>query len=290
MSAEPEVMPGAGRSSKTGEGALDPFLVANPRFGTREEFWQAVQQTIRERLGLERFSIWFRQTELMSADDERIVVGVPNVIIQQFLTVRYTEAVTGAVEELVGRPMQVSFDVAPSLFRQMRARRDSELLEAGPRTEEVVNLRSVRARRKAPAEWGFEHLILCPTNTLPYAAARELAGQENPRLRFLYVCGDYGLGKTALLRAMFTLACAPERGLDAAYTSAEDWCNEYYHSIQRKTTHPFRSRYRSCDVLLLDDVEFIEGKGASQRELLHTVKHILGRGGRVALSSTPHPE
>jgi chromosomal replication initiator protein len=186
--------------------------------------------------------------------------------------------------------MQVSFDVAPSLFQQMKAKRDSELVEAASDDAKVVSLSAVRPRHQVPTEWALDNLIACPSNTLPFAAARELAGQEHPRFRLLYICGGYGQGKTALLRAVCALASAPERGLDTLYMSAEDWCNQYYYAIQRKTTHVFRSRYRSCDALLLDDIQFVEGKAGGQRELLHTVKHILGKGGRVALSGTPHPD
>jgi chromosomal replication initiator protein len=226
----------------------------------------------------------------MSADERRLVVGVPNVLIQQFLTMRYTDAVAAAVEGLVGRPMQVSFDVASGLFQQMKARRDSELVEADSDDAKVVSFSAIRPRRQVPAEWGLDNLIACPSNALPFAAVCELGGQERPRFRFLYICGGYGQGKTALLRAVCAMASAPERGLDTLYMSAEEWCNQYYHAIQRKTTHVFRSRYRACDALLLDDIQFVEGKAGGQRELLHTVKHILGRGGRVALSGTPHPD
>jgi chromosomal replication initiator protein len=288
VSAEPEIT--AGIDAVDAAQALpDPllaFLRASTDFGSREQFWQAVQQGIKDRLGQERFSIWFRQTELMGGDEARLVVGVPNVVIQQFLTAQYARAVAATVEDLVGRPMAVSFDVAPRLFRQMRASQGAEA-EQSPAAEALP---SRLGTPKAPPEWGFDALICCRANRLPFAAARELAGQENPRLRFLYVCGDYGVGKSALLRAVYAMASAPERGMDAVLMTAEDWCNEYYHAIQRRTTHLFRGRYRACQMLILDDIQFIEGKAAGQGELLHTVKHILDRGGRVALGGVPHPD
>ncbi len=290
MSAE--LRPGAakrgGRVTGTQDDALSEFLRDNTQYATREEFWQAVQQSIKDRLGLERYSIWFRQTELMGGDSGRLVVGVPNVIIQQFLTMRYASAVADAVGDLLGRPMEVGFDVAPRLFRQMRAQRRAELLEDEAGAGRLVAPRGLHLQ--PPPGWSFDRLIVTRSNRLPFAAAKELAGQETPRFHFLYVCGQYGLGKTSLLRAMFALARGPERGLEPMYISAEQWCNEYYHAIQNRRTHAFRSRYRSCDLLLLDDVQFVEGKSGGQTELLHTVKHILGKGGRVALSGTPHPE
>ena len=292
MSLEPEFTPVSSSEglAKQEGGALCRFLRDCTAYKTREEFWQAVQQSIKERLGLERFSIWFQQTDLVTADEGQVVVGVPNVIIQQFLTARYADAVAEAVESLVGRRLQVNFEVTPRLFRQMRARQETELADREPAEAGPATFRPFRAPASVPAEWNFDSLIVSRTNRLPFAAARELAGQENPRFHFLYICGGYGAGKTALLRAICALASGPERGLEPVYMTAEQWCNEYYHAIQRKTTHLFRSGYRSRGMLLLDDIQFVQGKAAGQRELLHTIKHILGRGGRVALSGAPHPE
>lgn len=291
MSVQPEpTVPDALKRAATAPDGLALFLRDCTRYATREEFWQAVQQSIRERLGLERFSLWFRQTELVTADERRLVVGVPNVIVQQFLTLRYAEAVAAAVEDLVGRRLEVGFEVAPRLFRQMRARQDAGLADAEADKGHPTSLGLVRSEPAPQREWGFDHLIATRTNRLSYEAARELAGQENPRFRLLYVSGDYGVGKTALLRAVFAVAAGPERGLDPVFMTAEDWSNQFYHAIQRSTTHLFRSRCRSCNMLLLDDIQFVEGKEAGQRELLHTIKHILGKGGRVALSSVRHAE
>ncbi|NLW49736.1 MAG: hypothetical protein GXY85_02690 [Candidatus Brocadiaceae bacterium] len=288
MSAQPETSARI-EFTDAAHAVADPllaFLRAATEYTSCEEFWRAVQQGIKERLGQERFSIWFRQTELMGGDESRLVVGVPNVVIQQYLTAQYARAVAATVQDLVGRPMAVGFDVAPRLFRQMRAGR--EAVAEDPPAAEPLCVRL--GAPKAPADWSFDALICCGANRLPFAAARELAGQENPRVRFLYVCGDYGVGKSALLRAVYAMAAAPERDMDPVLMTAEDWCNEYYHAIQRRTTHVFRGRYRACRMLILDDIQFIEGKAAGQGELLHTIKHILERGGRVALGGVPHAE
>ncbi len=284
------MMPDAAAVRPGEEDAALPASIAE-RAGceSRAEFWAAVQQSIKQRLGLERFSIWFQQSRLVRMDEGQLVVGVPNVIIQQFLSAQYTQVVEQAVEELVGRAMRVSFEVEPHLFRQMRARQQAEQEEAA-REGGVVSLGAAPPRPRVPSGWGFEHLVACASNRLPLAAAREVAGQENPRFRFLYVCGDYGLGKTALLRAMYALAVGTARPWQSVLTSAEDWCNEYYRAIQRKATHVFRSSYRSCGLLLIDDIQFIQGKAGGQQELLHTVKHVLGRGGRVGLAGVCRPE
>jgi len=259
-------------------------------FGDVRQFWQAVQENIRERLGYRRYSLWFQQAELMSFQDRELVVGVPNIIIQQYLGQRYRNAVADAATELLGEPVSVKFDIAPRLFRKMSARREAERLESNAEPVGAVDFARPTLEAPVPPQWGFENLFCTRSNQLPFAAARELAGQENPRFRFLYVCGDYGLGKTALLRAIYALAHGRQSGLDTVLVSAEDWCNEYYHAIQHKTTRQFRKRYRSRRMLLLDDVQFVQGKSAGQQELLHTIKHVLANGGRVALAAKPHRE
>ncbi len=254
-----------------------------------DSFWSGVQDSIRDQLGLEKYSLWFQQTELMGLQDGALIVGVPNVIIQEHLARKYTDAVEYALEELLGRRLSVEFDVAPRLFRQVSVRRKAERAEAETLEEAEINFGPPRRDAGVPREWSFDNLIVTSSNRLPFAAAREVAGQVNPRFRFVFVCGDYGLGKTALLRAIYALAAGPERALEPIFISAEEWCNEYYTAIRRKTTQRFRRKYRSCGMLLMDDMQFVQGKSGGQDEVLHTIKHLLGHGGRVVLGGKPHP-
>jgi len=291
VSAEPEQTPAGDMDTglETDMEALVGLLADGEDIERRDAFWRAVQESIQDQLGHRRYSLWFQQTELMRFEDGAFVVGVPNIIIQQHLTQKYTDAVECALDELLGERVSVKFDVAPRLFRQMNARRQAEEAEAEERSEAPVRFGHAGEQGRVPRDWGFDNLIVTSSNRLPFAAAREVAGQENPRFRFVYICGYYGLGKTALLRAVYALAAGPERGLEPELLSAEEWCNEYYSAIQRKTTRQFRKKHRSCRMLLVDDVQFVQGKPGGQRELLHTIKHVLARGGRVVLGGKPHP-
>jgi len=261
----------------------------------REAFWLAVRSDICERLGHERSGLWFDEAELLGLRDDQLVIGVPNILIQQYLTERYATVVAESVEQQLGRPVQVVFDVAPHLFRRARARRAAEARDADQ--TEVVAGPSARARRaeltgagRPPAEWRMDRLIMTASNRLPVAAARELAGQDNPRFRFLYVCGDYGLGKSALLKGICAMAADGPRNWRVVYVSAEDWANQYFNAIRTKRTREFRRRFRECDLLVIDDIQFVEGKHGAQNELVHTIKHVLDARGRVALGGRMHPE
>lgn len=291
MSAEPEQTPAGDMDTRidTDIQGLIELLADGENEDAVEAFWRAVQDSIQDQLGHRRYSLWFQQTELMRFEDGAFVVGVPNIIIQQHLAQKYTDSVECALEELLGEKASVKFDVAPRLFRQMNARREAEQTQSVEHLKQPARFGGAREEAVVPRAWGFDNLIVTSSNRLPFAAAREVAGQENPRFRFVYVCGDYGLGKTALLRAIYALAAGPERGLEPELLSAEDWCNEYYSAIQRKTTRQFRRKYRSCRMLLVDDVQFVQGKPGGQMELLHTIKQVLSSGGRVVLGGKPHP-
>ncbi len=285
-------MSGGGDKGKTGSRhrSLPRALREKCGVETWGELWDLLLDNIKDRLGMERYGLWFRQMELMDVTDERFVVGVPNPIILQFVSERYGGCVSDALADLVGRDLEVTFDVAPRLFRALRAKQWEDLKGDGKEAKPAGEFRDAQQADDHRKHWGFEHLVVTKSNRFTFAAAKEFAGQPNPRIRFLYVQGDYGVGKSCLMKAIYALASGTPCSLNCAYLSAEDWCNDYYHAIQRKTTHAFRNRYRSCDVLLLEDVQFLEGKPAGQLELLHSVKHILSHGGRVALSGVPQPD
>jgi len=269
---------------------------------SREAFWLAVRTDICERLGHERSGLWFDEAELLGLRGDKLVIGVPNILVQQYLTERYAQVVAEAAGQQLGRAVCVVFDVAPHLFRKARARRAAEARDAdratvaagmsarGAQSGALAETRSRTPGGLPPAEWRMDRLIATPSNRLPLAAARELAGQENPRFHFLYVCGDYGLGKSALLKGICAMAAEGPRNGRVVYVSAEDWANQYFSAIPRKRTREFRRSFRDCDLLVIDDIQFVEGKPGVQNELVHTIKHVLDARGRVALGGRLHPE
>ena len=252
----------------------------------KERLWDAILADIEKRVGHQRYGIWFKQTELMGLDGSGLAIGVPNVIIKQYLDQQYKATVCQAVEQVLGFAIEVRFDVAPSLLREARARQDQGASEADAVAPEAAV--GVGADRPPVGEVTFERLGITAANRLPYLAALEVACQSTPRFMFLLVLGGYGVGKTALLEATHNAALHKRVANRAERITAENWCNEYYYSLPSRTK-TFRERYRRCDMLLMDDIHFLQGKIAAQEELLHTVKDILARQGRVVLSTATHP-
>jgi len=257
----------------------------------RHALWRQIQDRIKDRLGLKRYGIWFNQTELMNLDRASLVVGVPNVIIKQYLDHQYKEIVREEAEALLGKGVVVRFDVAPGLLRRDRARKREVDGQAEPQRSPEPSAEPPRTSDAATKAKGFAGLVITEHNQLPLLAAREIACRDNPRFHFLLVLGDHGVGKTALLRAArdeARMAGVLTRGVE--YETAETWCNNYFHTIQTNQTRAFRHKYRSCSMFLLDGIEFLQGKPAAQDEMVFTVKELLSSGGRAALSSATLPE
>lgn len=261
-----------------------------------KNLWHDIQERIKQELGMQRYGLWFHRTELLSLNETELVVGVPNITILQFLERRYKSPVAEVVEQLTGQRLNVRFDVAPRLFRKMRAEQRS-IQEADADAPPLLDLRPQAgpAEKQPTGPSGFDRLVVTECNLLVSHAAREIALSPQPRLNFLLICGGHGLGKTTYLKAICEEASTrpgPRAGSPPRieFLSAEDWYGEYYYLLRKKRTRQFMKRFKSCDLLVIDDLHLIEGKPVSQEELASTIKCLLEKGKRVVFASAKHPD
>ena len=126
-----------------------------------------------------------------------------------------------------------------------------------------------------------------PAAAAAFAAAQAVAGTETPAYNPLFIYGGVGLGKTHLLQAIGQVA--EGAGKHVIYVTAETFTNEMVAAIRGKTMDEFRSRYRTVDVLLIDDAQFVAGKTSTEEEFYHTFNAVFSRGGKIALASDVHP-
>ncbi len=262
----------------------------------RKKTWERIQTSLRQSLGVERFGIWFKNTELMKLDNSVLTIGVPNVIIKQYLEQKYKTPVHNIVRDLTGEEYEVRFDIDPKLLRRGIKRHNAqENGEEIAETKDDVTFPSpVRndknsEKQEFRSHHRFERLIMTECNRLPFLAAQEIGCKEMPRFDQLLVFGRPGLGKTAVLESIAHGAKNSGIAKKTVYVMAEAWCNEYYYSVQKRNTRKFRQHYRSCNMFLMDGIQFLQGKPAAQDELLFTAKTLQARGARVVLSCSQHP-
>jgi len=257
---------------------------------TRTDVWSRVLDGVRREVGCDRFNLWFRNTKAVGADEEELVVGVPNLFVLEWLQTHYEQLVASCAEAVTGQSVRVRFTVDGGLFRQRR--REQADQEAAFLTAEA------RGALKQPAEalertnprMRLDNFVVGDCNRLAYTAACEVARAPGRVFNPLFIHGSVGLGKTHLLQGVVAALSLADRGQTCLYLSCEDFTNQYITAMRTRALDSFRRRFRRLDVLILDDIHFLTNKPATQEEFLHTFNALVdGPSKQVVLASDSHP-
>jgi len=254
-----------------------------------EQIWQAALGQLQLEIPKSTFDTWVRGTALLSQDEGAYVVGVSNAYAKDWLENRLHGTVKRTLSGLAGRAVDVRFVVAPGNGNghgHSAAPETPPAGEAGPAPEFISSPASTASTLNP--KYKFESFVVGSSNRLAHAAT--LAAAENPAKAYnpLFIYGGVGLGKTHLLQAVGN-ACRA-RGLTVLYVSSEEFTNDLINAIRNHTTENFRDKYRSIDVLLIDDIQFIAGKESTQEEFFHTFNTLHGQDKQLVMTSDRPPK
>lgn len=249
--------------------------------------WQAVFSHLQLEMPKASFDTWVRDAQLLRYEDNTFVIGVRNAYARDWLASRLAETVKRLLSEQMQREVAVEFVVG--------VERDLDLI-ARPHADGEEDLATARhggaSARSRPnclnPRYTFDNFVVGPNNRLAYAAAQAVAERPAGAYNPLFLYGGVGLGKTHLLHAIGN-ACW-ERGLQVLYVSSEEFTNDLINAIRTQTTPAFREKYRSVEVLLIDDIQFIAGKESTQEEFFHTFNTLHSQNKQIILSSDRPPK
>jgi chromosomal replication initiator protein len=246
-----------------------------------EHAWHAALGQLQMEMPKAAFDTWVRDTELISHEDGTFIVGVHNAYARDWLESRLSTSIVRILSGLMNRTAEVRFIV-------WQGYEPAEVLEPEKQSEPVTKRSSQPASQLLNQRYTFENFVVGTSNRLAHAAS--LAVAENPAQAYnpLFLYGGVGLGKTHLLHAIGNLCI--ERGQQVLYVSSEEFTNDLISSIRTHTTQAFRERYRSTDVLLVDDIQFIAGKESTQEEFFHTFNTLHGQNKQLVISSDRPPK
>lgn len=251
-----------------------------------DQLWQTALGRLQLQLERSTFSTWLQGTRAITCEDGVLVVSVHSAIAKDWLENRLYGAIQRAVSEIAHRTIALRFVV------QRNSLADGEAL---PLLENEWGLTSADSGRGLTAEeshviprYTFDTFIVGQANRLAHAGC--LAVAENPGSAYnpLFIYGGVGLGKTHLLHAIGNHAL--RNGRRTLYVSTETFANEMINAIRNRTTDGFRARYRTIEVLLLDDVQFLLGKERTQEEFFHTFNDLYQSNRQIVLSSDRPPK
>lgn len=254
-----------------------------------EQIWQTALGQLQMEIPKSTFDTWVRGTSLLTHEDGSYVVGVNNAYAKDWLENRLSATVRRTLAGIVGRTVEVRFVVWPAngaaLTEPAETPSESTLMETyAPAAVSAAPAGTSNLNQK----YKFETFVVGPSNRLAHAAS--MAAAENPAKAYnpLFIYGGVGLGKTHLLQAVGN-ACRAQ-GLSVLYVSSEEFTNDMINSIRTHTTENFRDKYRSIDVLLIDDIQFIAGKESTQDEFFHTFNTLHGQDKQLVMTSDRPPK
>ena len=239
------------------------------------ELWQQALRHLSQLVSPQNYETWLAGTEGLRRSEHLLVVGTRSEFITEWLQKRLRPLIVRTLTELAQEPLDVRFEPLRSTG------------ESGPALRGLEAEHDAHPRPRLRERYTFDHFIVGPSNRLAFAASEGVAGAPGHLYNPLFLYSGVGLGKTHLLQAIGHVSS--DAGLSVVYLSAEQFTNQLITAIQQRKQEEFRRRYRSADVVLIDDIQFIAGKEQTQQEFFHTFNELHEDGHQIVITSDKSP-
>ncbi len=243
------------------------------------KLWADILDYVRPRISREGFDTWLTPTRGRALSNGVLEVEVPNSFFADWLSQHYSAEVRAALTSVSQQELSVS-------FRPRDAADTGVLIRRTPVRRPVARQNGYRLQ----SHLSFENFVVGESNRLAVAAARSVAERPGANYNPLFIYGGVGLGKTHLAQAIGNLALARKPGLKVYYTAADDLFLELIQAIEKNTRLEFKDKYRSLDLLLLDDVHYLVGKERLQEEVFYIFNSLHDAGSQIVFTSDRPPQ
>lgn len=249
--------------------------------------WNQVLEKLQDQLSGPTFETWIKPTRLQDLADSTLTISTPNPFAKNWVQKHYIQVISDVAQELIGHDINVIVTVSETTH-------DGEI-----RTGSPVNWPPPQVQERIPANKSgapdlnpkavFSRFVVGANNRMAHAAA--LAVAESPGREFnpLFLCGGVGLGKTHLMQSIGHYRLDIDGKARIAYVSTEQFTNDLITAIRRDSMQRFREQYREVDIIMVDDIQFIEGKEYTQEEFFHTFNTLHEAGKQIVLASDRPP-
>jgi chromosomal replication initiator protein len=253
---------------------------------TAEDLWHDVSSRLRDALNDTTYSTWFGEVRGAELDGEQFVLTVPNDFTREWIESHFLDLIRATVRDAGGDGRRVVFEVveaatpaSAAVVQGVPAGVQPLPLELAPRAE-IAGINP---------KYTFDSFVIGSSNRFAHAAALAVAEAPAQAYNPLFIYGHTGLGKTHLLHAIANFVTDHGGGLTCRYVTSETFMNDFINSLRDKRIEGFKQRYRTYDVLLIDDVQFFEHKERIQEEFFHTFNSLYEAGRQIVMSSDRPP-
>ena len=245
--------------------------------------WDEILARVEAKVNTHSFYTWFKPTTFVGATPDALTVRVPNPLFKDWLVKHYAAVIGEVLHEMKQPHLIVNFVAEPQL--------EAPPLPLG--TDEPVVFEQASPPVPGPAglnpRYTFDTFIVGASNQFAHAACRAVAEAPSRSYNPLFIYGGVGLGKTHLMHAVGQYVLQHDRNLKLTYISSERFMNEMINAVRYDRIIDFRERYRTVDVLLVDDIQFLAGKEGTQTEFFHTFNALYDAQKQIVLSSDSPP-
>ncbi len=255
-----------------------------------EAMWQQVLERLHGALNTATYSLTFERARALGLDDGCFRIGVETEFARAWIVQRYDSLVRDALFEVIGRDVSVGVEVvAPGPAAAQPPGRWSPPAPPARAAAPPPSAAPTDPAARLQSRFTFDAFVIGPSNRFAHAAA--LAVAETPARAYnpLFIYGGVGLGKTHLLHAIGHYTAENHPGLSVRYVSVETFTNEFINALRDGGIRTFKDRYRSTDILLIDDIQMLEGREQTQEEFFHTFNALQEHGKQIVISSDRPP-
>ncbi len=250
---------------------------------TAESLWSEVSGRLRGALNDTTYGTWFRETSGLELSDDRFVLGVPNDFTRDWIEGHFLGLIGAAIRDVTGSERPIELRLV-----------DVGLVEDGSVEPAAVAVVAAPMHHRPESggfntKYTFDSFVIGSSNRFAHAAALAVAEAPAQAYNPLFIYGGTGLGKTHLLQAIAQYVSEHTADLSVRYVTSETFMNDFINSLRDKRIEGFKQRYRTYDVLLIDDVQFFEHKERIQEEFFHTFNSLYEAGSQIVMSSDRPP-
>lgn len=267
----------------------------------QDKIWQAVLGELEVTLSRGNFLTWFKNTALIKQTDEHVVIGVANVFVKQHLEKKYSDLVIETLQKQGVVITTVEYKIVAST-----PKRSSETHKPSPEAPQLMNPSNTpneprpavtslsqpgagSFRQSLNERYTFDNFVVGDGNELAFAACQAVAQQPGTKYNPLYLYGGVGIGKTHLIQAVGNALQTRSPQARILYIATEQFVREFVQALRGRTAATFANTYRSADVLIVDDVQFLAGKDKIQEEFFHTFNTLHQADKQIIMSSDKPP-
>jgi len=277
-------------TDEKGHVSLKDSEMATQKINSAAELINSINEALAEKVGAQKFRVWFKNSTKLSLNGEYLKVGVPNTFIASWIENHFLNEISEAVRTVTGTEAKVTFTIDPDSQVSVESTLEEGRYRSRSHGARKMGASAVGQNRRRKLKLSLDTFVVGQSNELAYNAARVVVNEQQSPFNPLFIHGGYGVGKTHLLQGICNAVWQKRPQTNWLYLSAEDFANQFVLALKTKKLEAFRRRMRQTDLLAIDDIHFLASKPSTQEEFLHTFNTINLAGKQVVLASDAHPK